>query len=64
MGKPIKQYLCEIDKCVLVMKFYPVNGNIFLHDESVNTDARKSTITFEPIGVLDVLSHGTFLTGE
>jgi hypothetical protein len=30
----------EIDKCVLVLKYYADNGNIFLQDESLNTYAR------------------------
>ena len=60
MGKPIKQSLSEIDKCVLVMKYYADNGDIFLHDESLNTDARKSTITFEPIGVIGCIMPWNF----
>jgi acyl-CoA reductase-like NAD-dependent aldehyde dehydrogenase len=60
MGKPINQSLSEIDKCVLVMKYYADNGNIFLHDESLNTDARKSSITFEPIGVIGCIMPWNF----
>ena len=60
MGKPINQSLSEIDKCVLVMKYYADNGNIFLQDESLNTDARKSTITFEPIGVIGCIMPWNF----
>jgi acyl-CoA reductase-like NAD-dependent aldehyde dehydrogenase len=60
MGKPINQSLSEIDKCVLVMKYYADNGNIFLNDESLNTDARKSTITFEPIGIIGCIMPWNF----
>jgi succinate-semialdehyde dehydrogenase/glutarate-semialdehyde dehydrogenase/succinyl-CoA reductase len=52
MGKAIKESLSEVEKCAWVMEFYADNGSIFLHDEVVNTDARKSFITFEPIGVI------------
>ncbi|HEV8405903.1 MAG TPA: NAD-dependent succinate-semialdehyde dehydrogenase [Nitrososphaera sp.] len=52
MGKPIKESRSEVEKCAWVMEFYGYNGQIFLNDESVNTDANKSVIKFEPIGVV------------
>lgn len=52
MGKPIKESLSEVEKCAWAMEFYADNGDIFLHDEAINTDARKSVISFEPLGVI------------
>ena len=52
MGKPTKEALSEIEKCAFTMEFYGDNGDIFLHAESVNTDARKSIVSFEPLGVI------------
>jgi succinate-semialdehyde dehydrogenase/glutarate-semialdehyde dehydrogenase/succinyl-CoA reductase len=52
MGKPIKESLAEVEKCAWVMEFYGDHGAIFLTDESINTDARKSIITFEPLGTI------------
>jgi len=52
MGKPIKESLSEIEKCAWVMEFYGDNGEVFMHDEVLNTDARKSFIAFEPLGVI------------
>ena len=52
MGKPIKESLAEIEKCAMAMEFYGDNGAIFLTDEAVHTDARKSIITFEPLGTI------------
>ena len=52
MGKPIKESLSELEKCAWAMEFYADNGDIFLHDEAINTDARKSIISFEPLGVI------------
>ncbi len=52
MGKPIKESLSEVEKCAWAMEFYADNGDIFLHDEAVNTDARKSILSFEPLGVI------------
>ena len=60
MGKPIKESLFEVEKCAWAMEFYGDNANIFLHDESVNTDARKSVISFEPLGVIGSIMPWNF----
>lgn len=52
MGKPLKESLSEVEKCAWVMEFYGDNGETFLNPEVVNTDARKSFVAFEPIGVI------------
>jgi len=52
MGKPLKESLAEVEKCAWVMEFYGDNGETFLNTESVNTDARKSFVAFEPIGII------------
>lgn len=52
MGKPLKESLAEVEKCAWVMEFYGDNGETFLNPELVNTDARKSFIAFEPIGII------------
>jgi acyl-CoA reductase-like NAD-dependent aldehyde dehydrogenase len=60
MGKPIKESLSEVEKCAWVMEFYADNGSIFLNDESVNTDARKSIIAFQPLGVIGSIMPWNF----
>lgn len=60
MGKTIKESLSEVEKCAWVMEFYADNGSVFLHDEVVNTDARKSFISFEPIGVIGSIMPWNF----
>ncbi len=52
MGKAIKESLAEVEKCAWVMEFYGDNGQAFLNTEVINTDARKSFIAFEPIGII------------
>lgn len=52
MGKPLKESLAEVEKCAWVMEFYGDNGETFLNTEVINTDARKSFIAFEPIGII------------
>lgn len=60
MGKPIKESTSEVEKCAWVMEYYGDNGPIFLNDEVVNTDARKSIITFQPLGVIGSIMPWNF----
>ncbi len=52
MGKPISQAIAEIEKCAMGCNFYAKNAEKQLASESVKTDAFKSYITYEPIGVV------------
>jgi acyl-CoA reductase-like NAD-dependent aldehyde dehydrogenase len=60
MGKPIKESRSEVEKCASVMEYFADNGKIFTTEEVVNTDARKSFITFEPIGVIGSIMPWNF----
>jgi acyl-CoA reductase-like NAD-dependent aldehyde dehydrogenase len=52
MGKTIKESRSEVEKCSWVLKYYADNGSIIAKEELVNSDARKSIISFEPLGVI------------
>ncbi len=52
MGKAIKEARSEVEKCAWAMEFFADNGTVFTTDEVVNTDARRTFITFEPLGVI------------
>ena len=52
MGKPITQARAEVDKCAWVCDYYSQNAKDFLSPEIVETDATKSSICFEPLGVV------------
>lgn len=52
MGKPIKEGIAEIEKCALVCEYYAENGAKFLKDGIIKTDAKKSYVSFQPIGVV------------
>jgi succinate-semialdehyde dehydrogenase/glutarate-semialdehyde dehydrogenase/succinyl-CoA reductase len=52
MGKPIKESRSEIEKCAWAVEFYSYNGDILLNNESLNSDANKTMITFQPLGVV------------
>jgi len=52
MGKPIAQSRAEVDKCAWVCEYYAENAEKFLTDELIETDASKSFITFQPLGIV------------
>lgn len=52
MGKPIAQSRAEVDKCAWVCDFYADNAEKFLSDEMIETDATKSFVTYQPLGVV------------
>jgi succinate-semialdehyde dehydrogenase/glutarate-semialdehyde dehydrogenase/succinyl-CoA reductase len=52
MGKTIKESRSEVEKCSWVLKYYADNGKILVQDQVINSDARKSIITFEPLGII------------
>jgi succinate-semialdehyde dehydrogenase/glutarate-semialdehyde dehydrogenase/succinyl-CoA reductase len=60
MGRPIKDARAEVEKCAWVMDYFADNGKMFLTDEVINTDARKSVVTFEPLGVIGSIMPWNF----
>ncbi len=52
MGKPIAQSRAEIEKCAWICEYYTANAEKFLEDELIETDAAKSFVTYQPLGVV------------
>ena len=52
MGKPYKSALAEVGKCALVCRYYADKAAEFLADVSVETDASKSFVKYQPLGVI------------
>jgi succinate-semialdehyde dehydrogenase/glutarate-semialdehyde dehydrogenase len=52
MGKPINQGVIEIEKCAAVCAYYAENAQAFLQEQVVDTDAQKSYVIFQPIGIV------------
>lgn len=52
MGKPIQQSLDEVAKCARTFDFYAKEGPSMLADEQVKTEARKSFISYQPLGTV------------
>ncbi|TMM31201.1 NAD-dependent succinate-semialdehyde dehydrogenase [Polaribacter aestuariivivens] len=51
MGKIIKQSRSEIEKCAKICRYYADNIEELLADQTVETEAQKSYVTFQPLGV-------------
>jgi succinate-semialdehyde dehydrogenase/glutarate-semialdehyde dehydrogenase len=52
MGKPIIQAEAEVEKCAWVCEYYADNAERYLAEQPRETDAKRSYIRFEPIGVV------------
>src|ERR671923_2220398 len=60
MGKPIRQSLAEIEKCAWVCDYYADHAEVFLRDELIPTEFRKSFVSFEPLGVVACIMPWNF----
>ena len=52
MGKPINAAVQEAEKCALVCRYYAENAERHLADEIIQTNATKSYVHFQPLGVV------------
>jgi succinate-semialdehyde dehydrogenase/glutarate-semialdehyde dehydrogenase len=52
MGKPVTEGRGEVEKCAWVCEYYAEQAEIFLKDEPIKTDASRSFVTFQPLGVV------------
>jgi len=52
MGKPIVQSRAEVEKCAWVCDYNAENAENFLADEIIKTEATKSFVSYQPLGVI------------
>lgn len=52
MGKPISQAIAEVEKCAWVCEYYAQHAEQFLENELITTNATKSYVSYEPLGVI------------
>jgi succinate-semialdehyde dehydrogenase/glutarate-semialdehyde dehydrogenase len=52
MGKPVRAAREEATKCARVCRYYAENAEKFLADEVVETDATRSFVRYQPLGVV------------
>lgn len=52
MGKNINSAITEIEKCATVCDYYAKNAEIFLANEIIETEYKKSYIAYKPLGIV------------
>ena len=52
MGKPLAQGRSEIEKSATVCDYYAQHAEEYLAKEEISTEARKSYVTFNPLGIV------------
>ena len=52
MGKPMGESLAEVEKCAGGCEYYSRAGAGFLRDRVVETEAHRSYVTFQPLGLV------------
>jgi succinate-semialdehyde dehydrogenase/glutarate-semialdehyde dehydrogenase len=52
MGKPLKQGAAEAEKCAWVCDYYAENAESILQDQVIKTEATRSFVAFQPLGVV------------
>lgn len=60
MGKIIRESSAEVAKCALAFDYYAENAERFLTPEPAQTDAAKSYVAFEPLGVVAAIMPWNF----
>jgi succinate-semialdehyde dehydrogenase/glutarate-semialdehyde dehydrogenase len=52
MGKTLKSAIAEVEKCVLVCRYYAEHAEKFLADVPAQTDASTSFVRYQPLGAV------------
>lgn len=52
MGKTLSSAIAEVEKCAWVCDYYAEHAASFLSDEMVDTDAFRSLVAYQPLGVI------------
>ena len=52
MGKPLAQASAEVEKCASVCDYYADNAAEFLADTVIESEASRSFVTYQPLGVV------------
>ncbi len=52
IGRPITPSIAEIEKCAWVCEYYADHGERMLEKEVIQTEAKESYVTLEPLGIV------------
>lgn len=60
MGKTIRESIAEVEKSATVCTYYADHAEEFLKEEVVATDATRSSVRFEPLGIIFAIMPWNF----
>lgn len=60
MGKPLTQSIAEVEKCIKLVDYAADNFKNFLQNDHVETEAKKSYVRFDPLGVVLIIMPWNF----
>ncbi len=60
MGKPIAEAIAEVEKCAWCCRYYADNAADFLSPKVIETDAAKSLVRYDPLGVIYAIMPWNF----
>jgi succinate-semialdehyde dehydrogenase/glutarate-semialdehyde dehydrogenase len=60
MGKPLAQGRSEVEKCAWVCEYYAEHTAHFLRPETVATDASRSYVAYQPLGIVFAIMPWNF----
>ncbi len=60
MGKPIAQSIAEVKKCITLVDYAIEKFPEFLEQDVIKTEAKKSYVRFDPIGVVELVMPWNF----
>lgn len=60
MGKPLRESLAEIEKCALLCRHYSNPDSININPVEIITEAKKSCIKYEPLGIIFAIMPWNF----
>jgi succinate-semialdehyde dehydrogenase / glutarate-semialdehyde dehydrogenase len=60
MGKSEKEAEAEVEKCSNCAEFYSQSGPAFLRSQEIKTEAHRSLVAFEPLGVVFAIMPWNF----
>lgn len=60
MGKPLAEAVAEVEKCAWVCRYYADHAEGFLRSKVIATDASKSYVSYEPLGVIYAIMPWNF----
>jgi succinate-semialdehyde dehydrogenase / glutarate-semialdehyde dehydrogenase len=60
MGKLLRDSVSEIEKCARGCRFYADCGEKFLREQIISSDARRSSIQYQPLGIVVAIMPWNF----